>query len=257
MGSSADAAQAQEGGKIEPDFNYLPPLRVAIMILHLFQTCIRTVLLPLAASNVTTQRAMTQATTNSIAFLEDKISLILHKTLDGTVAWATKILSGQKKTDFRPKDETEMADMLALQTPTCLSLTTFLGKAYARASAVLDGANLKLFATELAVNICDLLLEHFRKFNVSPTGGLLVIKDMSKYVELLRGWSLEANVQASISILTDVGNLFVVGPEALMERLRGGTSASGRELSVQELRTYVTKREDSTSKQIQSVLNSI
>ena len=240
---------------MEPDFNHLPPLRTAIMTLHLLQTSIRTILLPLANSNVTTQRAMTQATTNSVASLEDKISLILHKTLDGAIAWATKILATQKKTDFRPRDETAMADLLALQTPTCLSLATFLTKAYSKASAALDGPNLAIFTTELAISIRNLLLDHFRKFNVSAAGGLLVSKDMSKYVELLKGWPLESHVEESIAILTDVGNLFVIGPEALQERLRGGTS--GTELSPQEFRTYISKREDAGSVQIQSVLNSI
>ena len=255
MRSSADAAQAQESGKIEPDFGHLTPLRTAILILHLLQTSIRTILLPLATSNVTTQRAMTQATTNSVASLEDKISIILHKTLDGTIVWAMKILASQKKTDFRPRDETAMADLLALQTPTCLSFVTFLNKVHSKASAALDGPNLTVFSTELAISIRNLLLEHFRKFNVNAAGGLLVSKDMSKYVELLRGWPLERHVEESIAILSSVGNLFVVGPEALLERLRDGTS--GTEISPQEFRTYVSKREDATSVQIQSVLNSI
>lgn len=198
---------------------------------------------------------MTQATTNSVASLEDKISIILHKTLDGTIAWATKILATQKKTDFRPRDETAMADLLALQTPTCLSLVTFLNKAHSKASTALDGPNLTVFSTELAIGIRNLLLEHFRKFNVSAAGGLLVSKDMSKYAELLRGWPLEKHVEESIAILSSVGNLFVVGPEALIERLRDGSS--GTEISPQEFRTYVSKREDASSVQIQSVLNSI
>lgn len=201
---------------------------------------------------------MTKSTTNTITALEDKISQILHRTLDAALAWTSRVLSTQKKLDFRPKDDASTADLLALQTPTCLTLTTFLSKVHARATAALDGANLAAFATELAVNVRGLLLEHFRRFAVSLTGGLLVTKDVTTYVELMRAWPLDPPVAASLGVLSEIANLFVVGPEALRERLRGGAvAAAGVELPPHELRAYVLRREDSGSVGVQTVLNSI
>jgi exocyst complex component 5 len=216
-------------------------------------------LLPLAGTNVTIQRTMSKTTASAITSLEEKTSLILHRTLDAALAWTSKLLSNQRKTDFRPRDDSSAVDLLALQTPTCLSLLNFLSKFYTRVSAALDGPNLSSFVTELAIHVRTLLLEHFKRFNVSPAGGLLVTKDVTKYVELMRSWPLEPGLAAGLSVLTEVANLFVVGPEALRERLRGGvmTAAAGVELQSHDLRAYVLKREDSSSVGVQAVLNSM
>jgi hypothetical protein len=79
-----------------------------------------------------------------------------------------------------------------------------------------------------------------------------------------------------LDVLLEVGSLFVVGPEALREKLRGGqasgttggngsgsrtaaaeTTKGSVGLSVQEVRAYVLRREDSNSLAMQSVLNSL
>ena len=200
---------------------------------------------------------MSNAVKMAFAGLEEKISSILHRTLDVVLAWATKVLATQKKTDFRPKDDTAMDELFALQTPTCHSLSTFLTKVYSRASAALEEPSIGYFSTEVAAGVRALLLEHFRKFNVNAAGGLLVSKDVSKYVETMRGWPLGSPVEAGLSNLTEVANLFVIGPEAIRERLRAAANASGLEPTMQELRAYVLKREDSGTVAIQAVLNSL
>ena len=72
-------------------------------------------------------------------------------------------------------------------------------------------------------------------------------------------------------MLLEVGSLFVIGPEALRERIRGGAASgttggpggSGRnttqegKLSVQEVRAYVSRREDSNTFAMQQVLNAL
>jgi hypothetical protein len=126
------------------------------------------------------------------------------------------------------------------------------------------------------------VLEHFRRFQVSGPGGLMVTKDMTRYVNLFKEWELEPEAKAAIDVLLEVGSLFVVGPEALREKLRdgqasgtsannggsadaGGRSAAassaaadgGAGLSVQEIRAYVLKRVDTNTVAMQSVLNSL
>lgn len=86
----------------------------------------------------------------------------------------------------------------------------------------------------------------------------MVTKDITKYVDLLRSWPLEGRFLSTLEILSEIGNLFVIGPEALRERLRagaGGGALAG--VGKENLRPYVLKREDASSVGIQSVLNAL
>ena len=218
-------------------------------------TSITTVLLPLASPNLTIRRDIEKASTTTISNLESKISLILNRTVDTSLFWIQKLLAQQKKPDFRPKEEEFERAVEMLQTPTCLSVYTFLNKVSTSAAASLDGANLTLFLSDLAIGLRFAVLEHFRKFTISLTGGLLVSKDITKYVELVRSWPLtdsEFEKSGGLTTVSEIANLFVIGPEALRERLKNA-KAEERE----ELRKFVEKREDAGSVGVQAVLNSL
>jgi len=121
-------------------------------------------------------------------------------------------------------------------------------------TALSPSLNLVSLLTELAINFRTLLLDHFKKFPVNAAGSIMVTKDISKYIELLRSWDLEPSFDPSFEVLTEIGNLFVIGPEALKERLRGqGTPHWGRG----DMRPYVLRREDAGSVGVQSVLNAL
>ena len=117
--AALEAASAQESGKTEPDFTYLNGLRTAISVTHLMMTCINTVLIPLAAGNITIRRDMEKKTAFATNRIEEKINAIEQKTIDVALAWIARVLSGQKKNDFRPKEGAgEGASWLEmLQTP--------------------------------------------------------------------------------------------------------------------------------------------
>jgi exocyst complex component 5 len=112
----------------------------------------------------------------------------------------------------------------------------------------------------------------------------MVTKDMTRYVEMVKAWRIDEEVNPALDVLLEVASLFVVGPEALREKLRGGTSSGGSSstrtasssragvgagagvttgqtlstgLSVQEVRAYVLRRDDVNSIGMQSVLNSL
>jgi hypothetical protein len=119
----------------------------------------------------------------------------------------------------------------------------------------------------------------------------MVTKDMTRYAELLRSWDIDEGVKGvggALDVLLEVGSLFVVGPEALRERVRVGTTGSsgrgrggsatggasmsrggmggtggtaqgkaGVGLSIQEVRAYVLKRDDSGSVGMQSVFTAL
>jgi hypothetical protein len=101
-----------------------------------------------------------------------------------------------------------------------------------------------------------LLFEHFKKFQVNSTGGLMVTKDMSKYVNTLKEWAIRKEVEESLEVLSDIGTFFIIGPEALKERSRNfqAGGGKGKGLEKADFRAFVVKRDDSGSVGIQSVL---
>ncbi|KAJ5569327.1 hypothetical protein N7450_011813 [Penicillium hetheringtonii] len=279
LDAALEAATSQESGKNEPDFAYLPSVRTTISITTLMVMCVNAVLLPLAAGSITTRRDMEKRTSQTTSRIEDKINTIQQKTIEGTLAWVGRLLSGQKKNDFRPRETDNASWLEMLQTPTCASICTFLSRLHtiAKTSLPHSGANIRHVLTEIAMRTRTLLLEHFKRFPVSGPGGLMVTKDMTQYSDLLRSWDIEEEVKGpggALDVLLEVGSLFVIGVEALRERIRGGaasgassstsTSASASsstrqevKLSVQEVRAYVSRREDSNTLAMQQVLNAL
>jgi len=233
-------------------------MRTSISIMHLMQVSIDTVLVPLAASSITTRRDMEKNTRSTIARMEDQINTIEQRTVDAVLNWTARLLANQSRTDFRPRDDALDTSLLQLQTPACDSVYKFLSSFQVSASQAFDGANLSVFLTEVAVGFRTQLLEHFKKFQVNATGALMVTKDMTKYIDLLRSWPLDASFTPSLEILAEIGNLFVIGSEALRERLRGGAGGGALAgVGKEDLRPYVLRREDCMSVGIQSVLNSL
>jgi hypothetical protein len=256
--ATTDLATAQETAKGEPDLSYLPSLRGIIQILHLLQTTISTMLLPLTVNNITIRRDIDKLSTATLSNLEAKISSLLHRTLDGSLSYTARLLALQKKTDFKPRDEDLALVTESLQTPTCATVYAFLSKVFNLASQTLDGSNLSNFLSELAFGLRAQIFDHLRKFSVSLTGGLIVSKDVTRYTELVRLWPLSGTAfekSGGMEALVEVAHLFVIGPEALRERLKGGGGRSREELS--ELRRFVERREDSGSVGIQAVLSAL
>lgn len=120
LDSALEAATAQESARAEPDFGYLLSVRTTISITTLMVMCVNAVLLPLAVGSITTRRDMEKRTSQTTSRIEEKINTIEQKTIDAALAWVSRLLSGQKKNDFRPResDNTDWLEML--QTPVSL-----------------------------------------------------------------------------------------------------------------------------------------
>ncbi|KAH7076670.1 exocyst complex component Sec10-like protein [Paraphoma chrysanthemicola] len=247
LDAASDHAASQENSKTPPDLTHLPSLHDVTTILHLLQQTTTTILLPLCTPNLTIRREIEKSTNSTMATLESKLSNILNLTLTASLNWVSKCLAQQKKTDFRPKDDDLM---VTSETQACREVSAFLTRVATQATAALSGRNLSLFLAELARGLRSLVLAHLLRFSISQVGGLIVSKDMNRYVELVRGWPTEDELEVgSIQVLTDVSTLFIIGPEALRDRLRGaGTDA-------QELKQFIARREDVNSVGVQSVLS--
>lgn len=257
LDAAADSAITQETLKVEPDLAYLPSLQPAITITNIMSRFINTVLIRLAESNTTVRRSMELQTKQEVERIETKTNNIIRSTLTVVLNWVTKLLAGQKRNDFRPKDsELEAAQYFeTLQTATCLSICTFLNRAFTLFAQAIDGQNLEILSSELAISIRDLLFEHFKKFNVNVTGGLMVTKDLSRYTTTLKDWPLTKEAESSVEVLSEIGNLFIIRDEALRDRARAiQPGGIGKKLQKADFRAFVLKREDSGSVAVQSVL---
>lgn len=256
LDAAAEKATAQEYTKVEPDLAYLPSLQPAITITNILSRFINTVLIRLAEGNTTVRRGMELQARSGVEQIESKTNLIVRSTITVVVNWVTKLLASQKKQDFRPKDsELDGGYLEMLQTATCLSICNFLQRVSTLAAQAIDGQNLEVFSSELATSIRDLLFEHFKKFQVNVTGALMVTKDVSKYVTTLKGWQLTKDGEASVEVLSEIGTLFIIGPEALRERSRNFVpGGAGKKLQKADFRQFILKRDDHGSVGIQSVL---
>lgn len=254
--AALDQATAQENAKTEPDMSYLPSIRPAVTITNLMDRFIATVLIRLAETNATVRRNMEAQKRMGVDSIEQKTNSVVRSTVAVAANWVGKSLGSQRKTDFRPRD----GELESLQTPTCLAICTFLTRAYTAAAAAVDGQNLEMLSGELALSVLQLLFDHFKRFQVNATGGLMVAQDIAKYVATLKGWSLGRQVVGTVELLTEIGSLFIVGPEALREKSRmltTGPSGAGKKLSRADFRAFVQRRDDVASAGIQSLLASL
>jgi hypothetical protein len=112
-----ESATSQESARAEPDFGYLTVVKSIISITNLMVMCIQTLLIPLATPSITVRREMEKKTNAATLRIEDKINAIEQKVIDTALMWISKLLSGQKKNDFRPKEGDNAAWLEMLHTP--------------------------------------------------------------------------------------------------------------------------------------------
>ena len=149
------------------------------------------------------------------------------------------------------------------QTQTCSDVCRFLSTFQNQAEQSFDGANLRLLLSEVAVGVRGQLLEHFKKYQVSEVGGVVLARDMSRYVDLLKSWKLSEGEdgqgwRVGLEVMTELASVFVLKPEALKERIRGEGGGIGlRGVRKEDLRPYLIRRDDYDGVGMQSLLSSL
>ncbi|KAL4211157.1 exocyst complex component Sec10 [Rhizopus microsporus] len=222
----------------QPDLSCFSAVKSAADIMHLMQKHFESAILPLVITVPSSHRDILALKNAFMASVEQKINNILQKSIEGTMFWLGEILSRQKKNDFRPKDE-EVA-MMNMGTQPCMQSIEFVTKVYRAASNALQGKNFEAFLKRIGNGFHSMLLEHFKKFYVTPTGGLLVTKDIAKYQELVKMFKI-AVLDEKFEMLRQLGNIFVVKPEILKSILSEGYLAR---LDPSVLYPYLEKRTD-------------
>ncbi|KAK4685100.1 exocyst complex component 5, partial [Tremellales sp. Uapishka_1] len=234
----SSAAKLESDPKSEPDLSPLQVLKPADLICHLWQRYTATALLPLAGGNVAIRREMSTFNSNNVVRMEGKVNVVIQKALDGIIVWLTFLLTKQKKNDFKPRND----DLSFARTTTepCESCCEFLDTVKASSAEGLSGKNAELFLTEVGVAFHSLLLDHFKKFPVNPTGGLMLTKDLASYQETVHRYAIPA-LNDRFDMLRQLGNSFIVQPNVLKSYMT--ESHLGR-IDSRYLRPYLAQRVD-------------
>lgn len=186
------------------DLGFLKVIRQVSGFIFLISSMIHTVIAPMLSNNT----VLKGHTINSLnAFLkrcETKMNNIIQSAIDLSLARITYFLNKQKKKDYAFKSGSEES---VSTTQTCIEVCHFLGHIHAVATISLDGRNLELFLHEVGTSFKGLLLDHYKKFNVSAPGALVLSKDVQEYQMEIDKWNI-SELSEEFGVLHSVANLF-------------------------------------------------
>ncbi|KAL2914341.1 Exocyst complex component 5 [Polyrhizophydium stewartii] len=205
--------------KVEPDLGHLQIAKTTTRVLQIFQLQFQTQLLPLLAGSPALHREMILFKNELFSSLEQKVNALLQGKIAVASAWLEVLLSRQKKTDFKPRDDIVAVNTLA--TPVCNQIVEYVRRIKDEAEESLDGENLEAYLTEIGVSLHSLLLDHFRRFPVSYAGGLVLTKDLAKYHEVIMTFKISL-LEERFDMLKELGTVFIVKPENLKTVLNEG-----------------------------------
>ncbi|KAH7105434.1 exocyst complex component Sec10, partial [Auriculariales sp. MPI-PUGE-AT-0066] len=224
--------------KLEPSLAPMATLKSVDLICTLWQQYINIALLPLATSSVTVRRDMVLFNNQVISRIETAVNNVVVRITDAVIAWLATQLGKQKKNDFKPRNDD--ISFARVNTEPCQACCQILDKVRETATENLTGKNKEAFLTEIGVAFHALLLDHFKKFPVSATGGLMLAKDLKSYQDTVGTFGIPA-VAERFEFLRQLGNVFLVPPETLKGYITEGYL--GR-IDTALLQPYLAQRPD-------------
>ncbi|KAG5439852.1 hypothetical protein PCANB_000134 [Pneumocystis canis] len=235
-------------GKNEPELKYFEEIKQITIIIHLLSTYFNAIILPVVSFSLTLRRDVLISINNNISKIENKISLIIEKSLDMILNWISVLLSKQKKNDFKPKDDDH--NMENLSTEPCKLIVQFISKVYNTVYDNLMESNLENFLVILGILFLKVLLEHFKKFFVSPSGGLILTKDLTEYEKCIETWGIP-KLNERFKLLHELGNIFIVRSDILKSLLNEGILVR---INLKYLVPYISRRTDYYSTDISKII---
>lgn len=220
------------------DLSFLKVVRRVCGFIYLVSSMVQTVIVPMLSSNSALKIHAVKSLNEYLKIEERKMNRITQSAVELCVGRLFFLLAKQKKKDYLLKSED--SHLIGSQSQTCDEVSSFLDDIYSVACEALDGQNFEDFLTEVGLAFKDLLLDHFKKFNVSNTGGLIVSNDIQKYQERIDNWSV-SELSERFSILHNIGNLFTAQPDSIQSLIRGSQLAQVKAYIIQE---YLQKRLD-------------
>lgn len=228
------------------------PLNVSYMkifttlseILFLISSTIKKIIIPCAINAPNIKNRMSNLTNGYIVQCERSLNVILQETLDLVDGRIAYFLTKQKKKDF-------MCETIEDDTESCELISEFLVDIHDKFQLVLNNKNLNNVLIKLGMNFLNQLLQHYKKFNVNSTGGIVLTKDVLRYQFIINEWGIE-DLSENFQLLKEISNLFTVQTDLIGSLVSEGHLAK---LKGYQIKQYVSKRADFNPGYIERLFN--
>ncbi|KAJ1668986.1 Exocyst complex component 5, partial [Coemansia sp. RSA 25] len=233
-----DVLESLQDLRQEPDLRTFGVIRVANIAARLVQMHFQRTVVPFVGASSYVYRDMVAEKNQLMSRVEMSLNLISNKLVGACAQWIQGILGKQRKGDFRPADDDYTA--FEMGTQPCRQCADYLHRIERACRQSMGAENQERVLADVGTTLHRMLMEHLRKFVVSVAGGLVLVKDVSKYREAIGSFGIPA-LNEKFSILQDISNIFVVQPTALKSLLEEGPLARLDRATVQG---FVQMRED-------------
>lgn len=222
----------------EVNFQYLQIINDTSEVLFLVSTCIKKIVLPCAVNDPNIKNRMVSLTNNFVSRCETSLNLILGTTVEIITERVNHFLLKQKKKDY----VCDTIDSNQDYTEVCELISDFLIHVKSYFQQYLNEKNLVNLLLKVGMVTLNLLLDHFKKFAVNSTGGIVLTQDVIRYQSVIDSWEIE-ELSETFQILREISNLFTVQPNLINSLISEGHLAN---LKVYTVRQYISKRTDFT-----------
>lgn len=216
--------------------SFLRYISLGTEILSLTSASVKAIFLPILSNAPEIKSKIIEMTNNQIKRCELLINTILEEVIQVYLSKFISCLAKQKKKDFSPKSQ----ELLDNDTLPAVEIVTILNSVYSQSSLYLKAKNLQAFLNKVGEGLYNLLLNHYGKFQVSSTGGIIVTKDIIGYQTAIEAWGIPLLFE-KFTILRELANLFTVQPDLLDSLTKEGHLA---DVSSEIISSYISSRED-------------
>ncbi|KAJ1731607.1 Exocyst complex component 5 [Coemansia sp. Benny D160-2] len=236
-----DMMESLQDTRQEPDLRTFAAIRTANIVVRLVQTHFQKAIVPFVGTGSYIYRDIVAEKNKLMSRIEISLNLISNKFIGACTQWLTNLLSKQRKNDFRPAEDDFTA--FEMGTQPCRQTTDFLHRIEQTCRQSIGPENQSRILNDVGDALYRMLMEHLRKYVVSVAGGLVLVKDVSKYRETINTFGLPA-LSEKFSLLQDISNIFLVQPSALKSLLDEGPLSR---LDRATLQGFIQMREDCRS----------
>ncbi|KAI5965982.1 SEC10 [Candida pseudojiufengensis] len=200
-------------------------------ILFCLSTSAKKIILPSLSNDQVSKNKAKSMINGFVKIQENSINQLVDKLVDYSLNQLQNLLNKQKKKDF-------LCDTIGEDTEACELISEFLNEMYTNVSVVLSNQNLINTLTTIGNKFLQLLLEHFKKFQVNSIGGIVLTKDAIRYQSVIDEWNIP-DLSERYQILKEIGNLFTVQEELINSLVTEGQLSRMKPYNI---RQYISKR---------------
>jgi len=227
------------------DLSYLSTFKLTSEILYLLSSCIKKIMLPCAVNSPTIKNRMSSLSNSYISRCEVSLNIVIGDTIAMICSKVAYLLTRQKKKDFLCENIVED------DTEACEEVSEFLTDSHEKLTLYLNNSNLTNVLVKIGMNFLNQLLEHYKKFVVNSTGGIILTKDVIRFQSVIDEWQIN-ELSEHFLLLKEIGNLFTVHPNLINSLVTEGQLAN---LKPYAIRQYISKRTDFNPSYLEKFFN--